>query len=437
RAAADALLADPVDLVDPSRLVIDVASARRSYGRLAAYYDGHTFFPQERALFAAYARNAAAALDAATALEKARSQGATASALLKLARTLADVSTPDEVAQRLAELVPAVVGARAAFVLLWNATDRELSVHGLHGWPPHVESRLVRLVLRPPDSAGVTRLVTDPTPTFVHASDVQDGILRATVEGLEVDAVASVPIQQHGELLGLIVAGFDQPDVATVRDPVLERMAGVADHAATALQNGHLLERITHQALHDSLTGLPNRRLFEESVSSSLSRARRDGTSVALLFVDLDEFKQVNDQLGHEHGDRVLEGVADRMRASLRAGDVPARVGGDEFAVLLHDADRETALLLAERFRSAISAPMTVNGRQLRVSASIGIATHPLDGTTYDELLCRSDIAMYVAKANSGDSCRVYRDATKAEPTPAASADGAPDSPGDGLSRAS
>jgi diguanylate cyclase (GGDEF)-like protein len=223
-----------------------------------------------------------------------------------------------------------------------------------------------------------------------------------------------------------------------VRDTVLERMAGVADHAATALQNGHLLERVTHQALHDALTGLPNRRLFEETVGASLARAGRDGCPVALLFVDLDDFKLVNDRLGHEHGDRILEGVADRLRASLRAGDVPARVGGDEFAVLLHDADRETALRLAERVRSAISEPIALDRRNVHVFASIGIAAYPFDGTTYGELLRRSDLAMYAAKADGGDMCRVYRrETTNAESPAIAPADAAPEPPGDGLTRAS
>lgn len=391
-----------------SRIVIDVASSRRTYGRLAAFYDGHTFFPEERKLLAAYARSAAAALDAATALEDARQRGATASALLGLARALAEVSSAGQVAQKLAEAMPPVVGSHAGVVLLFDPREEMLAVRGRYGWPSAVHERLATFALRASDSEGVERLVTNPTPVFARVEDIGDEFVRRAVSMLEVEAVASVPIVQHGELLGLAVAGFREADIPAVLAPVLERTAGVADHAATALQNARLLERVSHQALHDPLTLLPNRALFEERVSSALARAGRDGTRPALLFVDLDRFKRINDSLGHEHGDRLLQQIAARLVDSIRAGDEFARVGGDEFAVLLHDVDHDGALHFAERIRSALGEPVDLDGETVVVSASIGVSMFPDDGRTYDELLRRADFAMYDAKARGRDLCRPY-----------------------------
>lgn len=391
-----------------TRIVIDVVSSRRTYGRLAAYYDGHTFFPEERKLLASYARSAAAALDAATALDAARQRGATASALLGLARALADVSSAGQVAQKLAEAMPPVVGSHAGVVLLFDPQEGTLAVRGRYGWSTAVHERLGTLALRASDSEGVERLVTSPTPVFARVEDIADDFVRNAVSMLEVEAVASVPIVQHGELLGLAVAGFREADIPAVLAPVLERTAGVADHAATALQNARLLERISHQALHDPLTSLPNRALFEERVSSALARAGRDGTRPALLFVDLDRFKRINDSLGHEHGDRLLQRIATRLMDAIRAGDEFARVGGDEFAVLLHDVDHASALRLAERIRGLLGEPVDLDGETVVVSASIGVSMFPEDGRTYDELLRRADFAMYDAKAHGRDACRPY-----------------------------
>jgi diguanylate cyclase (GGDEF)-like protein len=402
----------PTDLDD--QIVIDVASSRRVYGRLAAFLDGHTFFPEEIRLLDAYARSAAAALDAATALESARRRGATAQALLDLARALSEVSSADLVAQKLADAMPDVVGASGALVLLWDPVEGVLTARGRNGWSDEVDDRVRALAMRPTDSPAVQALVDEPHPVFVRTTEMVDDFLRTVVTSFGVDAVASVPIRQHGELLGLAVAGFHAGEVPASLDPVLERMAGVADHAAVALRNALLLERVQHEARHDRLTGLANRALFEERVSAALARAARDGSTPALLFVDLDRFKRVNDSLGHGHGDELLQDVALRLREATRSGDELARVGGDEFAVLLHDVDRGRALQLAERIRHALTAPVELDGHPVVVSASIGVSLFPEDGRSYEDLLRHADIAMYEAKDHGRDVVREYRPGTTA-----------------------
>ena len=164
------------------------------------------------------------------------------------------------------------------------------------------------------------------------------------------------------------------------------------------------VEEIEHQAMHDSLTGLPNRVLFRDRVEQALHGAKRQTGEVAVMFLDLDRFKEVNDTLGHESGDVLLREVGQRLAHSLRAGDTVARLGGDEFAVLatgLDDAD--DALLVARKLRQSVEWPFTLRGLTLEVETSIGIALFPEHGTDVDTLLRHADVAMYQCKeAHSG-----------------------------------
>src|SRR5919204_283098 len=159
-----------------------------------------------------------------------------------------------------------------------------------------------------------------------------------------------------------------------------------------------LEERLRHQAFHDSLTGLANRALFEDRLTHALARVRRQGGRVAVLFVDLDDFKTVNDSLGHAVGDELLKATARRLEDALRAQDTAARLGGDEFAALLEDLEDEAeAVEVAERVRRALEPPLTVGGRRLASSASIGVAC-PDPEATADDVLRNADLAMYAAK---------------------------------------
>ena len=160
-----------------------------------------------------------------------------------------------------------------------------------------------------------------------------------------------------------------------------------------------LQDELTHQALHDGLTGLANRVLFGEQVERA--RRRRRGAPVAVLFCDLDDFKNVNDGYGHAAGDAVLVEVARRLEGRLRGGDVAARLGGDEFAVLLDDTSSPAeARAVTDRIVAALAAPMVVDGRELRIRCSVGIAVDPGDDTSTDDLLRDADTAMYVAKSH-------------------------------------
>ena len=166
------------------------------------------------------------------------------------------------------------------------------------------------------------------------------------------------------------------------------------------------VERRLEQLAHfDSVTGMPNRQLFTDRLRQALARSARGGTPLAVLFVDLDRFKVINDSLGHDLGDRVLIQVAKRVSAALRAQDTLARFGGDEFCVILPElAHPEDVAVVATKILRAVARPMRLDDSDLHVTASIGIAVTPQDARDTTSLLIRADAAMYVAKAKGGDA---------------------------------
>jgi diguanylate cyclase (GGDEF)-like protein/PAS domain S-box-containing protein len=165
----------------------------------------------------------------------------------------------------------------------------------------------------------------------------------------------------------------------------------------TAIKNAE--ERLNYLAYHDVLTDLPNRLLLADRMRTALSRAERTGTSVALLYLDLDNFKHVNDTLGHEQGDQLLHAISSRLRSHVRGEDSVARLGGDEFVIILEDvSDPAQPARLAEKLLAAVSEPVGLSGFELRMRASIGISMGPVHGSTSEELLKAADAAMYRAK---------------------------------------
>ena len=167
--------------------------------------------------------------------------------------------------------------------------------------------------------------------------------------------------------------------------------------------------QVQHLATHDPLTGLSNRVLMVDLASHALAQARRNGSRIALLFVDLDRFKTVNDSLGHHAGDRLLQAAAERLKQCVRAGDTVARQGGDEFIIVLSDvAGAQDAANVAEKIRQAMAVPLMVDGLELVTSASIGLSLYPDDASDIDTLLKHADAAMYRAKAQGRNTLRFF-----------------------------
>jgi diguanylate cyclase (GGDEF)-like protein/PAS domain S-box-containing protein len=162
-------------------------------------------------------------------------------------------------------------------------------------------------------------------------------------------------------------------------------------------------------AYHDALTGLPNRVYFAAFQRQALSQAKTTRRSVAILFVDLDKFKPVNDRLGHDVGDHLLRAVSERLVSSVRKSDGVARIGGDEFVILLPDLEEtDIAVALASKLISNIAQPFIIGKQKIQIGASIGIAIYPDDGDDPDELLRKADQAMYLAKNHGGNSYRLF-----------------------------
>jgi diguanylate cyclase (GGDEF)-like protein len=165
-------------------------------------------------------------------------------------------------------------------------------------------------------------------------------------------------------------------------------------------------------AKHDPLTGLPNRGLFHEFLRQACAEAGRSGQTLALMFIDLDKFKQVNDTLGHDAGDELLILVAQRLRACLREGDLLARLGGDEFtALLLNLSNQETGIHLAQRIVADLNKPFVLSMGQAEIGGSIGMSFFPTDTDQAVSLLKNADIAMYQAKEAGRNNYRLYRPA--------------------------
>ena len=180
---------------------------------------------------------------------------------------------------------------------------------------------------------------------------------------------------------------------------------GLLEHLAARQE---LEAQLTHMAHHDGLTALPNRVLFRQEMERELARAR-GGDAVAVLCVDLDHFKRVNDTLGHAAGDALLQGAADRLRACVRETDIVARLGGDEFAIVQLQAEQpRAATVLAERLIADLSRPFDIEGHQVVVGASVGIALAPSDGTEADQLMKSADMALYRAKADGRGVLRYF-----------------------------
>jgi diguanylate cyclase (GGDEF)-like protein len=211
----------------------------------------------------------------------------------------------------------------------------------------------------------------------------------------------------QNQVLGALSLYSDQHDV--LRDLDIRLIGICTGLAGIAIEGYWAADRIQHLAHHDDLTGLPNRLLFNSQLEQALARAQRLGSSVALLFLDLDRFKVINDTLGHAAGDSVLKQIAEHLRACLHGSDLLARVGGDEFTLVVeHSAGIEELGVISQKLLAAISGAVTVNGAQYQLSGSIGIAIYPKDGSDAASLLKNADIAMYRAKSSGRDTYQFY-----------------------------
>jgi len=276
-------------------------------------------------------------------------------------------------------------------LLAENAAD---VIYRLRLSPPPIRFEYVSPAVRAVLGWSPEELYEDPRAALdaVHPDD-RAGITDLTVLAAEgADCVLVRMTRRDGTTI------WTEHQVVAVRDPA-GTVASVEGIARDVTARQALEADLSHRALHDPLTGLPNRALLLDRLERGLARARRFPGLLAVLYVDLDHFKAVNDNLGHDAGDRLLETVARRLASVLRPSDSVARLGGDEFAAVLPDLhDEDEAIRIAERVLDAVAQPAEVGGNDLMTTASIGIAFADETPATATELLRRADIAMYAAK---------------------------------------
>jgi diguanylate cyclase (GGDEF)-like protein len=279
-------------------------------------------------------------------------------------------------------------GAPVQLVQYWRGEEQL--------WPgPHLQSSL-RLIL-----AGQAML---------HPADAARlSAVDPLLEQLGLVGFAGLPLQdERRTVLGALLVGSRQPLPAlTIMQPVLRCAASRFGHA---LELRHTREQGRAEGLLDALTGLPNRLLFNDRLDTVIREANRTGESFALLFVDLDRFKTINDTLGHAVGDQVLLTTTQRLRASVRASDTVARYAGDEFVVILrHILKNEDVLRIAEKIVQVMGAPLRIDdGTELQVTASIGVSFFPDDAPDADTLLKHADEAMYAAKSLGRNNYQIF-----------------------------
>jgi diguanylate cyclase (GGDEF)-like protein len=252
---------------------------------------------------------------------------------------------------------------------------------------------LVVLSLSTPDAGGVAALER------IRALDPEVPVVVTTPSDDRELALAAI---QHGAQDCTLAEDLRGRSAVRILRHAVERQR-------IMLELHEARERHQYLATHDPLTGVPNRTLFFDRLAQAIAGAVRYGKTLAILFVDLDEFKGINDARGHEAGDAVLQEVARRIASIVRRSDTVARIGGDEFTVILSQIGKpDDAATVARNMLDQIAAPLPVDGAELRVHASIGIAIHPRDGERADTLVRNADTAMYVAKKQGGNRHAFY-----------------------------
>lgn len=248
----------------------------------------------------------------------------------------------------------------------------------------------------------------------IHIADVSKMPPEAAAEKEEfkrqgIKAILILPVYAEKELSGFV--GFDnivaidpwhEEDIALLRI-----MAEIIGNAIARRQSE---SRITYMAYHDTLTNLPNRNLFHDRLKVAIVQAKRNGRMVAVMILDLDHFKTINDSLGHHIGDLLLKAVAERLTRCVREGDTIARTGGDEFTIILPDLVHAlNTIIVASKIIDALNQPFRLEGHEIHISTSIGISLYPLDADEKADLVKKADIAMYLSKARGKNTYRFYK----------------------------
>ena len=262
-----------------------------------------------------------------------------------------------------------------------------------------------------PLGRGLTDYLLRTGRALLASPEEADALVRAgEVEMLGSPSVdwLGVPLKSGSRTIGaIVVQSYDPAHRFGEREK--ELLTFVSQHVAAAIETKRAEEQVRHLAFHDVLTDLPNRLLFHDRLTLAVARAHRSGGHLAVVFLDVDRFKVINDSLGHSVGDDLLRAIARRTTRLLRQGDTLARLGGDEFILLLPEiGDVADAVRVAGKILQSFRQPFDARGQELYITASAGVSVYPFDGTDAETLVKNADIAMYRAKEQGRDNFQLY-----------------------------
>ena len=314
-----------------------------------------------------------------------------------VARALTSTLKLKEVLGLIAEKMTELVPCEAWSLLLLDSTTETLNFEISHGPKPEVVQGFQIRV-----GEGIAGWVAREGKPILVDDAQQDTRFYPAVDdytGFRTQSVLCVPLISKEHVLGVLEL-INKPDGGAFTQRDLETATTLASYAAIAIENARLYQQAEELAITDDTTQIPNLRYFHHILNREVNRARRRDTPLALLFVDLDKFKEVNDTYGHLHGSRLLREMAHLLRRGLRNVDLVARYGGDEFVALLPDTDHTTAYRLAERLRSQVESYTYRGdpGLAVKITCSIGVASYPDQAKTKEDLVRFADQAMYRAK---------------------------------------
>jgi diguanylate cyclase (GGDEF)-like protein len=285
-----------------------------------------------------------------------------------------------------------------------RADPSMLQLVSFYGLPETVAWRLWRMPVDGSGAAGQA-VLRDEVVVFDRYADSPAGIRELAEDG--VSNAMAAPVRDNGEVIGSLIVASRRPG-RTYLDIDRGLLAAFAEHVGAAIADAQAVDSL-EQGFRDPLTGLASRALFNDRLAHALACAERDQTRTSVLTVDLDRFQSVNDALGHAVGDLLLGAVAERLRGCVRTTDTVARLGADEFAMLLHDVElRDRAIAVANRVQQVLRQPFPINGRDIFIDGSIGIAFGAVGHQDAETLLQYADLALHTAKKNGKGRFEVF-----------------------------